>query len=96
MCESYLVVNNEKIDSNISALQLIEKAHEKGFFDETLKDFLYNSAKLRNRYTHDYYKRDISEKQIEEYCYSNIIYLEIFLESSKEDVILNFKHSKRD
>lgn len=43
-----------------------------------------------------YYKREVSEKQIEEYCYSNIIYLEIFLESSKEDVILNFKNSKRD
>ncbi|MEA4825015.1 MAG: HepT-like ribonuclease domain-containing protein [Clostridium sp.] len=96
MCESYLVINKEKVDSNISSVQLIEKAHEKGFFDDTLKDFLSNSVKLRNRYTHDYYKREVSEKQIEEYCYSNIIYLEIFLESSKEDVILTYRNGKID
>ncbi|WP_242961002.1 hypothetical protein [Clostridium peptidivorans] len=94
MCESYLVINNAKIDSSTASLQLIEKAHDMGFFDQTLKEFLYNSVKLRNRFTHDYYKRELSEKQIEEFCYSNIIYLEIFLESSKESVILTFKNTK--
>lgn len=96
MCESYLVINNEKVDSNISAVQLIDKAYGKGFFDATLRDFLSDSIKLRNRYTHDYYKREVSEKQIEEYCYSNIIYLEIFLESSKEEVILTYRNNKID
>lgn len=94
MCESYLVINNAKVDSSTASLQLIENAHDMGFFDQTLKEFLYNSVKLRNRFTHDYYKRELSEKQIEEFCYSNIIYLEIFLESSKESVILTFKNTK--
>ncbi len=62
-----------------------------GFFDETLKDYLYKCVKLRNRYTHDYYKREIVEKQIEEFCYSQIIYLDIFLENSKDDVILKYR-----
>lgn len=94
MCESYLVINNSKIDSSTSSLQLIEKAHELNFFDETLKDYLYNCVKLRNRYTHDYYKRELSEKQIEEFCFSNIIYLEIFLENSKDSVVLTYKNNK--
>ncbi|WP_461612595.1 HepT-like ribonuclease domain-containing protein [Clostridium sp. Marseille-QA1073] len=91
MCESYIVINNGKIDSSTSALQLIEVSYEMGFFDETLKDYLYKCVKLRNRYTHDYYKREIVEKQIEEFCYSQIIYLDIFLENSKDDVILKYR-----
>ena len=91
MCESYLIINDEKIDSSTSALKLIEKSYETGFFDETLKDYLSTCVKLRNRYTHDYYKRELSEKQIEEFCYLKILILEIFLESSKEQVILKYK-----
>lgn len=67
MCESYIVINNGKIGSSTSALQLIEISYEMGFFDETLKDYLYKCVKLRNRYNHDYYKRGIVEKQIEEF-----------------------------
>lgn len=93
MCESYIVINDGKIDSNSSALKLIEKAYKMDFFDETLKEYLINCVKLRNRYTHDYYKRELSEKQIEEFCYSQILYLEILLESSKDNVILTYKNS---
>lgn len=95
MCESFIVINKGKIDSNTSSLQLIEKAFEMNFFDETLKDYLCNCVKLRNRYTHDYYKRELSEKQIEEFCYSYIMYLDIFLESSKDEVILTYKNNNK-
>lgn len=57
MCESYIVINNGKIDSSLSALNLIGKSYELGFFDSKLKDYLITCVKLRNRYTHDYYKR---------------------------------------
>ena len=93
MCESFVIIKNEKINSSTSSLKLIEDAYEFGFFDETLKKFLSTCVKLRNRYTHDYYKREFSEKQIEEFCYSHIMYLDIFLESSKEDVILKYKNN---
>jgi|GEM_PF-571671 len=96
MCESYIVINKGKIDSSTSSLQLIEKAHEMNFFDKNLKDYLINCVKLRNRYTHDYYDRELSENQIEEFCYSHILYLDIFLESSKENVILRFKNRKQN
>lgn len=95
MCESYILLSDGKIDSSTSALQLIEQAHELKFFDEVLKDYLYNCIKLRNRYTHDYYKREQSEKQIEEFCYSQILYLDIFLENSKDSVILTYKNNIR-
>lgn len=94
MCESYLVINEGKIDSDMTSLKLIEKAHEMKFFDEVLKDYLYTSVKLRNRYIHDYYKRELSEKQIEEFCFSQIIYLDLFLENSKDNVILTYKNKK--
>jgi uncharacterized protein YutE (UPF0331/DUF86 family) len=93
MCESYVVINEGKIDSGTSSLKLIEKAHEMSFFDEILKNYLYTCVKLRNRYTHDYYKRELSENEIEEFCFSQIIYLNIFLESSKDNVILTYKNN---
>lgn len=93
MCESYILINDGKLDSSTSSLELIEKAHQMKFFDVILKDYLYSCVRLRNRYTHDYYKRELSEKQIEELCYSDILYLDIFLESSKDNVILNYSRS---
>ena len=93
MCESYIIINGGKVDSSFPSLKLIEVAYEKNFFDETLRDYLINCIKLRNRYTHDYYIRKLSEEQIEEFCYSKIIYLEIFLETSKDNVILNYNSS---
>lgn len=92
MCESYIVINDGKIDSSTSAVKLVQKSYEMGFFDETLKDYLYTCVELRNRYTHDYYKREISEQQIEEFCYSQILFLDIFLENSKDDVILKYRN----
>ena len=52
------------------------------------------AVKLRNRYTHDYYKREDSEVQIESFCFNKLAYLEIFLEESKEHVILKYRKSK--
>jgi uncharacterized protein YutE (UPF0331/DUF86 family) len=95
MCESYVVINEGKIDSGTSSLKLIEKAQEMDFFDEILKNYLYTCVKLRNRYTHDYYKRELSENVIEEFCYSQIIFLDIFLENSKDNVILTYKNNKK-
>lgn len=90
MCESYIIINDGKLDSSTSAVKLIDKSYEMGFFDEILKDYLYTCVKLRNRYTHDYYKRELSENQIEEFCYSKILFLDIFLENSKDNVILKY------
>ncbi|MFL0249285.1 HepT-like ribonuclease domain-containing protein [Clostridium neuense] len=92
MCESYIVINDGKVSASNSSIELIQKAHEMNFFDETLKNYLYDCVRLRNRYTHDYYKREISEKQIEEFCYSRVLYLDIFLENSKDNVILTYKN----
>lgn len=91
MCESYIIVNGGKIDSSSSALKLIDQAFEMGFFDESLKKYLSAAVKLRNRYTHDYYKRESVEKQIEEFCFEKLIHLEIFLDYSKDHVILKYK-----
>lgn len=93
MCESYIIINNGKIGSNTSAIKLIEQAYEMKFFDQELKEYLLITVKLRNRYTHDYYQREFSEKQIEEFCFNKLANLEIFLEQSKDEVILKYKKS---
>ena len=91
MCESYIIINDGKLKSTTSATQLIEKACDMGFFDEKLKGYLVMAVKLRNRYTHDYYLRQESEKLIEEFCFDRLAYLKIFLEESKDKVILRYK-----
>ncbi|MGG5461203.1 nucleotidyltransferase domain-containing protein [Clostridium sp. B9] len=91
MCESYILINDGKIKSSTSATQLVEKAHEMGFFDNKLKQYLVLSVRLRNRYTHDYYLREDSEKAIEEFCFVKLANLEIFLEESKDKVFLKYK-----
>ena len=91
MCESYIVINNGKINSSTSATKLIETASEMGFFDKNLKNYLSLAVKLRNRYTHDYYIREECAKQIEEFCFNELAYLEIFLEESKDSVVLKYK-----
>ena len=68
MCESYILINDGKIKSTTSATKLVEQAYDMGFFDNELKKYLVLSVKLRNRYTHDYYLREDSEKAIEEFC----------------------------
>jgi uncharacterized protein YutE (UPF0331/DUF86 family) len=91
MCESYIVINEGKLNSSTTSLKLIEQASEMGFFNEDLKKYLYIAVKLRNRYTHDYYQREAVEKQIEEFCFKELANLEIFLEESKDKVILKYK-----
>ncbi|MGL4849029.1 MAG: HepT-like ribonuclease domain-containing protein [Clostridium sp.] len=95
MCETYLVVNNIPVGSANSGIKLINKANEEGFFDSELKGYLVMCVKLRNRYTHDYYDREECEKSIEAFCFNEIANLEIFLEESKEKVILKFKKNDR-
>ncbi|MDU2670743.1 MAG: hypothetical protein E7C49_01905 [Clostridium sp.] len=90
MCESYIIINDGKIKSSSTSLNLIEQAYGLGFFDEDLKEYLIFSVKLRNRYTHDYYKREESEKQIEEFCFKELSNLDIFLEESKDKVLLKY------
>ena len=92
MCESYILINDGKIKSTTSATQLVEQAYDMGFFDNELKKYLVLSVKLRNRYTHDYYLREESEKAIEEFCFLKLANLEIFLEESKDKVILKYKN----
>ena len=62
--------------------------------DKYTDEFLIKCIILRNRFTHDYYKRDIAEADIIKFCHSEIIYLDIFLESSSEVVRLNYKINK--
>ena len=90
MCESYIIINDGKLKSTTSSVQLIEKASEMNFFDETLKNYLVMAIKLRNRYTHDYYQRENSEKLIQEFCFNKLATLSIFLEQSKDKVILKY------
>ncbi|MGG7165267.1 HepT-like ribonuclease domain-containing protein [Clostridium ihumii] len=91
MCESYIVINEGKLTSSTTSIKLIEQASLMGFFDENLKAYLIVAVKLRNRYTHDYYQREFSEEQIEKFCFEELAYLEIFLEESKDKVILKYK-----
>lgn len=94
MCENYIIINDGKISSSASALKLIEEASEIGFFDETLKKYLSVVVKLRNRYTHDYYIRETSENEIEKFCLEKLAYFELFLEESKDNVILKYRDKK--
>ena len=61
------------------------------FFDDKLKGYLSMAVKLRNRYTHDYYIREESEKLIEEFCFNRLAYLDILLGENKDKVILKYK-----
>lgn len=94
MCESYIIINDGKLKSTITSTQLIEKSYDMGFFDENLKGYLIMAVKLRNRYTHDYYLREESEKLIEEFCFEKLAYLNIFIEESKDKVILRYKEKR--
>lgn len=87
----YIIINDGKLKSTTSSVQLIEKASEMNFFDETLKNYLVMAINLRNRYTHDYYQREDSEKLIQEFCFNKLATLSIFLEQSKDKVILKYK-----
>lgn len=93
ICETYLVMN-DRYNPRLSGVELIKSAANEGLMDEYLCNFLIKCVMLRNRFTHDYYKRDLAEKEIIRFCHSELIYLDIFLEVSSEVVKLNYKISK--
>lgn len=93
ICETYLVIN-DRFNPRLSGIELIKAATSYGLMDDYLCNFMIKCITLRNRFTHDYYKRDIAEADIIKFCHSEIIYLDIFLESSSELVKLNYKINK--
>lgn len=87
MCETYLVMNDAYVDG-CSGVDLVKRARIHGFFDDGLLNFVNKIVRLRNRYTHDYYKRDGVESDILKCCFSEIMYLEIFLEVTDMEIHL--------
>ncbi|WP_370830829.1 hypothetical protein [Clostridium sp.] len=90
MSETYLVMTDNYIDG-CSGIELLRKARINGFFDDDLLKFLTKIVRLRNRYTHDYYKREGVEEDIFKCCFSEMMYLEIFLEVTDTEVHLKRK-----
>lgn len=90
ICETYLVIN-DRYNTRLSGVDLIKSAAMYGLMDDFLSNFMVKCVVLRNRFTHDYYKRDVAEQDIIKFCHSEIIYLDIFLEASNEIVKLNYK-----
>lgn len=93
ICETYLVIN-DRYNPRLSGTGIVKAAADFGLMDEFLCSFLEKCIVLRNRFTHDYYKRDTAEKDIIKFCHSEILYLDIFLEASNEVIKLNYKITK--
>lgn len=91
MAETYLVMSDNYLDG-LSGVELINKSNLYGFIDDELRNFLVTVIKLRNRYTHDYYKRDKVEEDILKYAISKMELLEIFLKITEEKVKLDAKY----
>ncbi|MBM7872034.1 hypothetical protein JOC70_003582 [Clostridium pascui] len=89
ICETYLVIN-DRYNTRLSGVDLIKSAAMYGLMDDFLSNFMVKCVVLRNRFTHDYYKREVAEQDIIKFCHSEIIYLDIFLEASNEIVKLNY------
>ncbi|MHC1682947.1 MAG: hypothetical protein AB6733_08365 [Clostridiaceae bacterium] len=87
MCETYLVITENYIDG-CSGVELIKRSRIYGFSDDSLCEFLTSIVRLRNRYTHDYYKRDRVEDEIIKCCFSQMMYLQIFLEVTDTEIHL--------
>lgn len=94
ICETYLVVN-DRYNPRLSGVDLIKTANTYGLMDNYLCNFLMKCITLRNRFTHDYYKREIAEADIIKFCHSEILYLDLFLEISNEVIKLNYKINKK-
>ncbi|MEG1254911.1 hypothetical protein [Clostridium sp.] len=90
ICETYLVMN-DRHNTRLSGVELIKSASNYGLMDNYLCDFIVKCVILRNRFTHDYYKRAQAENEILKFCHSEVLYLDIFLESSNEVVKLSYK-----
>lgn len=63
ICETYLVIN-DRYNPRLSGIDLIKSATTYGLMDDYLCNFMIKCVTLRNRFTHDYYKRDIAEDDI--------------------------------
>lgn len=90
ICETYLVIN-DRFNPRLSGIELIKAATSYGLMDDYLCNFMIKCITLRNRFTHDYYKREEAELDIIKFCHSDILYLDIFLECSNEVIKLNYK-----
>ena len=90
ICETYLVIN-DRFNPILSGIELIKAATSYGLMDDYLCNFMIKCITLRNRFTHDYYKREEAELDIIKFCNSDILYLDIFLECSNEVIKLNYK-----
>lgn len=62
--------------------------------DDYLCNFMIKCITIRNKFTHDYYKRELAEDEIIKFCYSDILYLDIFLEVTNESVRINYTLNK--
>lgn len=93
ICETYLVIN-DRYSTRLSGVDLIKTSAMYGLMDDYLCNFLIKCVTLRNRFTHDYYKRDMAEADIIKFCHSEILYLDIFLESTNEVIKISYKINK--
>ena len=98
-CEDYeIIVTIRKPDGEEWELE-IEKEEdedlgivfENGLMDDYLCNFMIKCITLRNRFTHDYYKRESVEQDIFKCCFNEVIYIDIFLEISETEVHLKSK-----
>ncbi|SUY48132.1 Uncharacterized conserved protein [Clostridium putrefaciens] len=87
MCETYLVATENYIP-NKSGVDIIELSSNFGFISSNDSKKLQGIVRLRNRYTHDYYQRRLARKRIIDICKSEIITLDLFLETSSERIRL--------
>lgn len=94
MCETYLVMTDNYTDG-CSGTELIKRSSLYGFIDEDLSRFLIAVVRLRNRYTHDYYKREKVEEDIFNYCMGKMQLLEIFLEITNDKVKLEILENEK-
>ncbi|MGL4912707.1 MAG: hypothetical protein ACRC3Y_09785 [Romboutsia sp.] len=89
MCETYLVMT-DNYEDGLSGIQIIKKACIYGFIESSLEKYLLAIIKLRNRYTHDYYKRERVEEDIFTYCFEKMETLELFLEITNEKIKMKY------
>lgn len=91
MCETYLAMT-DNYEDGLSSAQLIKKANIYGFIDGNLEKYLSAIVRLRNRYTHDYYKRERVEEDIFNYCFTKMETLKLFLEITTAKIKMNYSN----
>ncbi|WP_195971200.1 hypothetical protein [Clostridium thermobutyricum] len=90
MCETYLAMT-DNYEDGLSGLQIIKKANIYGFIDFELEKYLLVIVKLRNRYTHDYYKRERVEEDIFSFCFKKMDTLKLFLQITNEKIKMDYE-----